>query len=172
MRSPEGSHESSSTDLATILVAIGLAVSSCSGKGELAEETHPYPSPSVGGASDAPLSPRAVDEEPMAIDYNHPFCAEVRAAKAALYETEDPAKAKKGVRSRIVDTKSGQGADGTRSDSVLVASGSGTPQDVRRHAETSQRFFSAARAAGGLEKAMAICLERRHVLGGKPPKGK
>lgn len=169
---PEGSHEPLPTNLATILVAVSLAAASCSGKEQSAGETHPYPAPSVDVD---PSGPRGESEEPVIINYDHPFCAEVRAAKAALDEIDDPVefnrRAKRG-RSRWVDTESKREADRSRSDRVMVGSGSGTPDDVRRSAEASQRFFRAARAAGGLERATAICLERRHVLSGKPPKGK
>lgn len=92
--------------------------------------------------------------------HDDPVCAEVRATKAILDAIDNPAKPRKGGRSKIVDTESRRGADGTRSDSVLVASGSGTPQDIRNRANAVQRFFDAARAAGGLQPATEICLRR------------
>lgn len=95
-----------------------------------------------------------------ALDYDDSICVQVRATKATLDKIDYPVRSGKGARSRIVDTKSRRGADGTRSDSVLVASGSGTPQDIRNRADAVQRFFDAARLAGGLRNATDICLRR------------
>lgn len=102
-------------------------------------------------------------EEPLALDYDSPICAHVRSTKAALDALDDPSKEsarRKRGRSKVVDVESKRGAGGSRSDRVMVGSGSGTPDDVRARAEVVDRFFGAARAAGGLRQAMDICFKR------------
>ena len=143
MRSIEDSHEPSRENLATILVAIALAVSSCKSKTEDgSEQTHPYPAPSVDvGNTSSVSTPRDVEE----IDYDHPLCSDVRAAKTEL------------------DTWN-------RADKIYAGTkrGMATPPTVMT--EVRNRFLAATRAAGSFERAIAVCLERRHVLGGKQKK--
>lgn len=105
----------------------------------------------------------AIETGASDLAYDDPICAQVRSTKDALNALDDPSKSRergKRGRSRIVDTERTRGADGSRSDRLSVASGSGTPDEVRAGAEAAERFFDAERAAGGLQRATEICLRR------------